>query len=86
MLLPIVNTLPHATLTELTQLKSLTKTLKDNHDLTKSNQQKINVNIEKMTSLSDIPLSTPQELFALITNPHEIQKISDPSKQEKKSD
>jgi len=54
----------------------------------RTNQQKINANPETITSLSQIQLKTPQELFALISNHLEIQKLKYPTqrKREEKSE
>lgn len=83
---PLINSMPEASTPDLLQLQKLTKTLKDNHELAKNGQQKTNANPENMTSLSQLQLQTPKDLFALIANPHEMAQLSDPTKQDKKAD
>ena len=87
---PLLNTLanPNIEASELDTLHKFTKILKEQFNLSRTNQQKINANPETMTSLSQIQLKTPQELFALISNHLEIQKLKDPTqrKREEKSE
>ena len=87
---PLLNTLtnPNIETSELEILHKFTKILKEQFNLSRTNQQKINANPETMTSLSQIQLKTPQELFALISNHLEIQKLKDPTqrKREEKSE
>lgn len=87
---PLLNTLanPNIEASELETLHKFTKILKEQFNLSLTNQQKINANPETMTSLSQIQLKTPQELFALISNHLEIQKLKDPTqrKREEKSE
>ncbi len=87
---PLLNTLanPNIEASELETLHKFTKILKEQFNLSRTNQQKINANPETMTSLSQIQLKTPQELFALISNHLEIQKLKDPTqrKREEKSE
>lgn len=87
---PLLNTLanPNIEASELDTLHKFTKILKEQFNLSRTNQQKINANPETMTSLSQIQLKTPQELFALISNHLEIQKLKDPPqrKREEKSE
>ena len=87
---PLLNTLanPNIETSELETLHKFTKILKEQFNLSRTNQQKINANPETMTSLSQIQLKTPQELFALISNHLEIQKLKDPTqrKREEKSE
>ena len=86
----LLNTLntPRLSASQLQTLHKFTKILKEQFNLSRTNQQKINANPETMTSLSQIQLKTPQELFALISNHLEIQKLKDPTqrKREEKSD
>ena len=79
---PLLNTLanPNIEASELETLHKFTKILKEQFNLSLTNQQKINANPETMTSLSQIQLKTPQDLFALISNHLEIQKLKDPTK------
>lgn len=79
---PLLNTLtnPNIEASELEILHKFTKILKEQFNLSRTNQQKINANPETMTSLSQIQLKTPQDLFALISNHLEIQKLKDPTK------
>lgn len=87
---PLLNTLtnPNIEASELDTLHKFIKILKEQFNLSRTNQQKINANPETMTSLSQIQLKTPQELFALISNHLEIQKLKDPTqrKREEKSE
>ena len=87
---PLLNTLtnPNIETSELETLHKFTKILKEQFNLSRTNQQKTNANPETMTSLSQIQLKTPQELFALISNHLEIQKLKDPTqrKREEKSE
>ena len=87
---PLLNTLanPNIEASELDTLHKFTKILKEQFNLSLTNQQKINANPETMTSLSQIQLKTPQDLFALISNHLEIQKLKDPTqrKREEKSE
>lgn len=87
---PLLNTLtnPNIETSELEILHKFTKILKEQFNLSRTNQQKTNANPETMTSLSQIQLKTPQELFALISNHLEIQKLKDPTqrKREEKSE
>ena len=87
---PLLNTLanPNIEASELDTLHKFTKILKEQFNLSRTNQQKINTNPETMTSLSQIQLKTPQDLFALISNHLEIQKLKDPTqrKREEKSE
>lgn len=87
---PLLNTLtnPNIETSELETLHKFTKILKEQFNLSHTNQQKTNANPETMTSLSQIQLKTPQELFALISNHLEIQKLKDPTqrKREEKSE
>jgi len=86
----LLNTLntPRLSASQLQTLHKFTKILKEQFNLSRTNQQKINANPETMTSLSQIQLKTPQELFALISNHLEIQKLKDPTqrKREEKSE
>lgn len=79
---PLLNTLanPNIEASELDTLHKFIKILKEQFNLSRTNQQKINANPETMTSLSQIQLKTPQDLFALISNHLEIQKLKDPTK------
>ena len=87
---PLLNTLanPNMETSELDTLHKFIKILKEQFNLSRTNQQKINANPETMTSLSQIQLKTPQDLFALISNHLEIQKLKDPTqrKREEKSE
>ena len=86
----LLNTLntPRLSTSQVQTLHKFTKFLKEQFNLSRTNQQKINANPETMTSLSQIQLKTPQELFALISNHLEIQKLKDPTqrKREEKSE
>lgn len=86
----LLNTLntPRLSTSQLQTLQKFSKILKEQFNLSRTNQQKINANPETMTSLSQIQLKTPQELFALISNHLEIQKLKDPTqrKREEKSE
>ena len=79
---PLLNTLanPNIEASELDTLHKYINILKEQFNLSRTNQQKINANPETMTSLSQIQLKTPQDLFALISNHLEIQKLKDPTK------
>ena len=87
---PLLNTLanPNIETSELAILHKFSQILKEQFNLSRTNQQKINANPETMTSLSQIQLKTPQDLFALISNHLEIQKLKDPTqrKREEKSE
>lgn len=87
---PLLNTLanPNIEASELDTLHKFSKILKEQFNLSRTNQQKINANPETMTSLSQIQLKTSQDLFALISNHLEIQKLKDPTqrKREEKSE
>ena len=82
---PLLNTLntPRLSSSQVQTLQKFTQILRDKAKFSRDTPQNIKAHPENMTSLDQLKINSPQDLFTLITNQLELQKLKNPSERKK---
>lgn len=82
---PLLNTLntPRLSSSQVQTLQKFTQILRDKAKFSRDTPQNIKAHPENMTSLNQLKINSPQDLFTLITNQLELQKLKNPSERKK---
>ena len=82
---PLLNTLntPRLSSSQVQNLQKFTQILRDKAKFSRDTPQNIEAHPENMTSLDQLKINSPQDLFTLITNQLELQKLKNPSERKK---
>ena len=82
---PLLNTLntPRLSSSQVQNLQKFTQILRDKAKFSRDTPQNIKAHPENMTSLDQLKINSPQDLFTLITNQLELQKLKNPSERKK---
>ena len=82
---PLLNTLntPRLSSSQVQTLQKFTQILRDKAKFSRDTPQNIKDHPENMTSLDQLKINSPQDLFTLITNQLELQKLKNPSERKK---
>ena len=81
----LLNTLytPRLSTSQLQTLQQFTQILREKAKFSRDNPQNTKAHPENMTSLDQLKIESPQDLFILTTNQLEIQKLKNPSERKK---
>ena len=81
----LLNTLytPRLSTSQLQTLQQFTQILREKAKFSRDNPQNTKTHPENMTSLDQLKIESPQDLFILTTNQLEIQKLKNPSERKK---
>ena len=82
---PLLNTLntPRLSSSQVQTLQKFTQILRDKAKFSRDTPKNIKAHPENMTSLDQLKINSPQDLFTLITNQLELQKLKNPSERKK---
>lgn len=82
---PLLNTLntPRLSSSQVQNLQKFTQILRDKAKFSRDTPQNIKAHPENMTSLDQLKINSPQDLFTLITNQLELKKLKNPSERKK---
>lgn len=82
---PLLNTLntPRLSSSQVQTLQKFTQILRNKTKFSRDTPQNIKAHPENMTSLDQLKINSPQDLFTLITNQLELQKLKNPSERKK---